>query len=121
MSQIINLPKNKKRQPNVGVIVQARMTSKRFPGKSMALLANKPVIEHVGSLYITKNYEIGIFIFKRFQGRGYASDALYKVITDPRYGNKFLANINPLNEKSKQFFKKFGFECVQHTYVLERV
>ena len=31
----------------VGVVAQARMTSKRFPGKSMALIAGKPVLEHV--------------------------------------------------------------------------
>jgi spore coat polysaccharide biosynthesis protein SpsF len=30
-----------------GVIIQARMTSTRFPGKSMALLAGKPVLRHV--------------------------------------------------------------------------
>jgi spore coat polysaccharide biosynthesis protein SpsF len=30
-----------------GIIIQARMTSKRFPGKSMALLAGKPVLRHV--------------------------------------------------------------------------
>lgn len=32
---------------SIGVIVQARMTSKRFPGKSMAMLNGKPVIQHV--------------------------------------------------------------------------
>lgn len=32
---------------NPGIIIQARMTSKRFPGKSMALLAGKPVLQHV--------------------------------------------------------------------------
>lgn len=37
----------KKQPPNVGVVIQARMTSKRFPGKSMALLHGKPVLEHV--------------------------------------------------------------------------
>ena len=31
----------------VGVIVQARMTSKRFPGKSVALLNKIPIIAHV--------------------------------------------------------------------------
>ncbi len=36
-----------KPQNNVGVIIQARMTSKRFPGKSMADLMGKPVVEHV--------------------------------------------------------------------------
>jgi spore coat polysaccharide biosynthesis protein SpsF (cytidylyltransferase family) len=39
-------PKNKK-LPSTGIIIQARMTSKRFPGKSMTLLNNKPVIQHV--------------------------------------------------------------------------
>jgi len=31
----------------IGIIIQARMTSKRFPGKSMAYLAGKPVLAHV--------------------------------------------------------------------------
>ena len=31
----------------IGVIIQARMTSKRFPGKSLAMLNGKPVIQHV--------------------------------------------------------------------------
>jgi len=31
----------------IGIIIQARMTSKRFPGKSMALLLGKPVLAHV--------------------------------------------------------------------------
>jgi spore coat polysaccharide biosynthesis protein SpsF (cytidylyltransferase family) len=30
-----------------GVVIQARMTSSRFPGKSMAMLAGKPVLQHV--------------------------------------------------------------------------
>lgn len=46
MANIIQLNK-KKRKLNVGVIIQARMTSKRFPGKSMALLEDVPVIAHV--------------------------------------------------------------------------
>src|ERR1700690_642789 len=32
---------------STGIIIQARMTSKRFPGKSMAMLLGKPVIQHV--------------------------------------------------------------------------
>ena len=32
---------------NIGVVIQARMTSKRFPGKSMAMLDGKPLIQHV--------------------------------------------------------------------------
>lgn len=36
-----------KKQPKIGIIIQARMSSMRFPGKSTALLHNMPVIEHV--------------------------------------------------------------------------
>jgi spore coat polysaccharide biosynthesis protein SpsF (cytidylyltransferase family) len=31
----------------VGIVIQARMTSTRFPGKVMAILENKPVLQHV--------------------------------------------------------------------------
>ena len=37
----------KRKAVAVGVIIQARMTSRRFPGKSMAPLMNKPVLQHV--------------------------------------------------------------------------
>ena len=55
MSNIIQLPKKsvihlgsiKKKAPVVGIVIQARMTSKRFPGKSMALLNDRPVLEWV--------------------------------------------------------------------------
>lgn len=49
MGQVITLQKRKKtkEKPKIGVIVQARMTSKRFPGKSMALLLGKPVLMRV--------------------------------------------------------------------------
>lgn len=47
MSKIIQLGKPKPKNLNVGIVIQARMTSKRFPGKSMALLEGVPVIAHV--------------------------------------------------------------------------
>lgn len=51
MTNIVNLPNRSARSYSVatriGVIIQARMTSKRFPGKSLALLDGKPVIQHV--------------------------------------------------------------------------
>lgn len=39
--------KKTRKVPKIGIVVQARMTSKRFPGKSMAMLAGKPVLQHV--------------------------------------------------------------------------
>lgn len=51
MATIIGLPSKASRTysaaTKIGIVIQARMTSKRFPGKSLALLAGKPVIEHV--------------------------------------------------------------------------
>ncbi len=51
MGELILLNKTKRKKKiktiNIGVIVQARMTSKRFPGKSMATLLGKPVLERV--------------------------------------------------------------------------
>lgn len=47
MSNIIKLKKKVPPPLKIGVIIQARMTSTRFPGKSMALLMGTPVLEWV--------------------------------------------------------------------------
>lgn len=46
-SSIIIPFKKRETKPYIGVIIQARQTSTRFPGKSMALLDGKPVLQHV--------------------------------------------------------------------------
>lgn len=71
-----------------------------------------------GSIYLTKNNEVGIFIKKNMQGRGIGFKALRLLIEkNPR--SRYLANVNPKNEKSIQFFKNNGFKLIQHTYELE--
>jgi len=73
----------------------------------------------VGSIYISKQNEIGIFIMKKFLKKGIGSEALEIIIRlNPR--KQFLANINPKNKKSIEFFKKNGFKILQHTYELRR-
>lgn len=51
MAKIYDVPilgqKKRGSEAAIGVIVQARMTSQRFPGKSMAMLNGKPVLQHV--------------------------------------------------------------------------
>lgn len=51
MSNIIKLPnrydKRSNKKLNVGIIIQSRMTSVRFPGKVMEKLFNKPILQHV--------------------------------------------------------------------------
>ena len=49
-SNVLILPAGRhtrKTQPLVGIVIQARQTSQRFPGKSMAKLDGKPVLQHV--------------------------------------------------------------------------
>lgn len=62
----------------------------------------------IGSVYISKNNEIGLFILKEFQGKGYGSQALHFILENNKH-TVFRANINPQNFKSIGFFKKFGF------------
>ena len=69
----------------------------------------------IGNIYLTKNNEIGIFIDKKLQFHGYGSKALEEFMK--KNGKKrYLANINPTNYKSIQFFRKHGFIHIQNTY-----
>ena len=54
---------------------------------------------------------------KKFLKKRIGSEALEIIIkSNPR--KQFLANINPKNKKSIEFFKKNGFKILQHTYEL---
>lgn len=70
-----------------------------------------------GSIYLSKQNEIGIFLKKEMQSKGIGSRALMLLMKkNPR--NRFLANVNPKNKKSATFFKNNGFVLIQHTYEL---
>ena len=71
--------------------------------------------EMVGTIYITNNNEIGVAIKKEHRLKGYAKAAIIKILT--KYSNEqFYANINPLNQKSIDMFKKLSFNHIQNTY-----
>ncbi|RZD45223.1 MAG: N-acetyltransferase, partial [Thaumarchaeota archaeon] len=72
----------------------------------------------VGSIYLTKNNEIGIFLIKKNQSKGIGVNAL-KLLMKKNLKVRYLANVNPKNKKSIEFFKKNGFKLIQHTYELE--
>ena len=72
----------------------------------------------VGSVYISKQNEIGIFIKKKFLKKGIGTKVL-KIILEKNPKKRFLANINPKNKKSIEFFKKNGFKLLQKTYELQ--
>jgi|TARA_B110000014_G_C20117672_1_gene590846 RimJ/RimL family protein N-acetyltransferase len=71
--------------------------------------------ERVGSIYLSKNDEIGIFLSKEYQKKNIGNTTLVELIRkNPR--KRYLANVNPKNKKSSTFFKKNNFKLIQHTY-----
>lgn len=72
----------------------------------------------VGSIYLSKQNEIGIFIKKDFQGYSIGKNAL-QILMKKHPRKRFLANTSPKNTKSINFFKKNGFLLIQYTYQLE--
>ena len=71
----------------------------------------------VGSIYITTQNEIGIFIKKSFQYKQIGSVVLKKLIQkNPK--KRYLANVSPKNKNSINFFKKNKFKLIQYTFEL---
>ena len=72
-----------------------------------------------GSIYLSSQNEIGIFIKKSFQGKQLENIAIRKMIQkNPK--KRYLANVNPQNKKSTRFFKNNGFKLIQHTFELSK-
>lgn len=73
--------------------------------------------EHfVGSIYLTHNREVGLFIFSSQQGKGYGSWALKEF--RKLHPGRLLANIAPTNASSRRFFEDHGAKLLQFTYEL---
>jgi len=73
----------------------------------------------VGSVYLSRQNEIGIFIKKEFQNKGFGKIALDLIIK--KNGNiRYLANVNPNNTDSINFFTNYGFKIIQNTYEFDK-
>ena len=74
--------------------------------------------QSIGSIYLSKQNEIGIFLLNNMQGKGIGQQVLKLMIKKyPR--SRYLANINPMNKNSIEFFTKNGFKLIQYTYELD--
>ena len=69
----------------------------------------------IGSIYLTKNNEIGIFLKKQYCHFSYGNKAL-KLFMEQNPHSFYLANINPQNENSIKFFDNNNFKPYQVTY-----
>ena len=63
----------------------------------------------VGSVYLSEQDEIGLFVLEEHQNKGLGGEILDCFLSSG-LSNVYYANINPLNFKSINFFKKHGFE-----------
>lgn len=72
----------------------------------------------VGTVYLSKQREIGIFLHKfDCQGKGYGKRAVQALME--LHPGKFFANINEKNEASIKFFRNLGFRSLQITLTYE--
>lgn len=68
----------------------------------------------IGSVYLTRSNEIGIFLFRAYHGMGYGQEAVAELMK--LHKGPYLANINPSNLASRRFFESLGFKPLQVTY-----
>jgi RimJ/RimL family protein N-acetyltransferase len=71
--------------------------------------------QSIGSIYLSKQNEIGIFLIKTMHRKKIGQIAL-KMMMEKHPRKRFLANINPKNKKSIKFFIKNDFKLIQYTY-----
>lgn len=70
-----------------------------------------------GACYLSRQNEIGVFVFNEHRGKGYGRAAIQEIMR--LHGKRrYLANVNPRNERSAALFASLGFELCQHTYAL---
>ena len=89
---------------------------KSKPYSKWYIIANSKT--KVGSIYLSKNDEIGIFLKKIYHKKGFGNEAL-KLLIEKNPRTRYLANVNPKNLFSAKFFKNNNFKLIQHTYELE--
>ena len=109
---------------------KANISHKKMPSFSehVKFVSSKPyskwyIIEKgskkMGSIYLSKNDEIGIFIKKSFHRLRIGKMAVDQLIEkNPR--NRYLANVNPKNTRSLEFFKNNSFNLIQYTFELKK-
>lgn len=107
---------------------KANISHKKMPSykKHVKFVMSKPyskwyIINYknqkAGSIYLTNQNEVGIFIKKELQFKGMGKKALQLLMKhNPR--SRYLANISPKNTTSIKFFKENGFNLIQYTYEL---
>lgn len=69
----------------------------------------------VGACYLSKDDEIGVFVFKAHQGQGYGRKAI-ELLIEQHGPRRYLANVNPENTPSRALFERMDFKLLQCTF-----
>jgi len=89
---------------------------KSKPYSKWYIIYNKT--KQIGSIYLSKQNEIGIHLLKKYEKESTHIESIKKLmLLNPKI--KFRVNISPKNKNYIIFFKKLGFEMIQHTYELD--
>ena len=89
---------------------------KSKPYSKWYVIQNKD--KKIGSLYLSKQNEIGIHLLKKFEKESIHLESIKKLMSlNPEI--TFRANVSPTNKNYITLFKKLGFKMVQHTYELD--
>lgn len=72
--------------------------------------------EMLGAIYLTRQREIGLSIFRAHQRKGYGRAAVLELMR--MHPGRFLANVNPANEASRKLWESLGGRLLQVTYEL---
>ena len=71
--------------------------------------------ETAGAVYLSKQDEIGVFVFKSHQGKNYGPWAIEAIML--KHGKRrYLANVSPKNARSLELFRNLGFKPIQITH-----
>ena len=112
------------RKPNVNISHKKNPTYAKHVNFVMSKPYSKWYIiycatEKIGSVYITKQDEIGIH-FKEKNITNKIRSKVLKMIIKKNPRDRYLININPSNTMMKKFLKNEGFELIQHTYEISK-
>ena len=107
---------------------RANISHKKMPSynEHLKFIKSKPYTKwyiilkskyRIGSIYLSKNNEVGISLLKAHKKKNIENSVLEKLMKKhPR--ERYLANVNPKNKKLISFFTNNGFKLIQYT--LER-
>ena len=74
--------------------------------------------QKVGTIYLAKNNDVGVFLKKNIQKKGIGTIAL-NILIKKNPKKKYYAKINPQNKKSIKFFQKNNFNPIQQVLELK--